>query len=153
YFTTVRSIENRAEVQIPLNLRFAADELVVKSINYNATFGSSDVPDVVQIWCNITNDNIIGSFPNSGSIDGMTSTPIFQTHDDHFRLNNTFQTGNMILQFQTTDSGNRFSYNPQPLISTQNPQFTFDVVVITIEFIKYANKIIKITINDITETN
>src|SRR5690606_32156428 len=60
-FTTVGGVENRAEVQIPLNLRFAADELVVKSINYNATFRSSDVPDVVQIWCNITNDNIIGS--------------------------------------------------------------------------------------------
>ena len=30
-FTTAGGVENRAEVQIPLNLRFAADELVVKS--------------------------------------------------------------------------------------------------------------------------
>ena len=48
--------------QIPMNLRFAADELVLKSITYSPGIG--DVGDMVQIWCSLTNDNLIGTFPN-----------------------------------------------------------------------------------------
>ena len=48
--------------QIPMNLRFAADKLVLKSITYSPG-AVADVGDMVQIWCGIINDNLIGSFP------------------------------------------------------------------------------------------
>lgn len=115
-----------SQLQIPMNLRFSADELVLKSINYNVS-GAVDTADIIQIWCNLTHDGLIGSFPNDGVI--------FQTHNDHFRLNNNFQSGNMILQFQQTSNGSPFYYNPQPLITANTN--TKGIGVITIEFIKY----------------
>lgn len=122
-----------SQIQTNLNLRFAADELVLKSISYapyinDPTDPDYDVPDNIQIWCNVTNDNLIGAFANT--------TPNSVYHNDHFRINNTFQTGNFILQFQTTDQGAPFPYNPQPLVSTQVTQRTFGIVSLTIEFIK-----------------
>ena len=54
-----------SQVQLPINLRFAADELVLKSIIYNNTGAVADVDDVIQIWCNLTSDNLIGAFPNT----------------------------------------------------------------------------------------
>lgn len=126
-----------SQISTQLNLRFAADELILKSISYNSA--KVDVPDVVQIWCNITNDGLIGSFPNSG--DGSaTPIPVTQQHNDHFRISNSFQYGNFILQFQTTDQGDPFFCNPQPLISSQSPLRTSGIVSITIEFIKLKNK-------------
>ncbi len=131
--TTIPSIIN-----VPMNLRFAADELVLKSISYSPLDGTNDVTNIIQIWCNITNDNLIASFGNDLS-------QSYQ-HNEHFRLNNTFQTGNLILQFLGTDGSidnvpnfqSIASYNPQRLISTQLPQRTFGVVVLTIEFLKLS---------------
>ena len=76
----------------------------------------------------------------------VAKLPIYSSHNDHFRINNTFQTGNFILQFQQTGTGNGFmsalanpaSYNPQPLISSLAAQSSFGVVVLTIEFVKYS---------------
>ena len=107
-----------SQIQLPMNLRFAADELILKSIIYNNTSLTADLDDIVQIWCNITNDGIIGSFPNVGN--GVAKFPIYSSHNDDFRINNTFQTGNFILQFQQTGTGNSAigalnfpaSYNP-----------------------------------------
>ena len=48
---------NPSLIRSPINLRFAADELIVKSISY-ADPTMTDTPDVVILWCNITNDNI-----------------------------------------------------------------------------------------------
>jgi hypothetical protein len=124
-----------SQIITPINLRFAADELILKCISYNSA--NVDTADVVQIWCNITHDGLIGSFPNSGNLLNGAD-PIFQTFDSHFRLSNTFQTGNFILQFQTTNQGEPFYYNPQPLISTQNPAHTAGTVSMTIEFVKLA---------------
>ena len=124
-----------SEISTNLNLRFAADELILRSICY--TSENVDLADVVQIWCNITNDGLIGSFPNAGN-DLNGAVPIFLALNNHFRINNTFQTGNFTLQFQTTDQGSPFYYNPQPLISSQAPQRTGGTVSITIEFIKLA---------------
>lgn len=115
-------------ISTPMNLRFAADELILKSISYNVAPGV-DTPTVVQIWCNITNDNLIGTFPNN--------TAVFQHHDEHFRISNSFQTGIFQLQFQETDnnlSSSSICYNPQPLIGASAK----GVVSITIEFVKYA---------------
>ena len=127
-----------SQISTNINLRFTANEIILKSISY--TSENADVPDVVQIWCNITNDGLIGSFPNGG--DGNNNNvPVFQTHNEHFRLNNnSFQTGNFILQFQTTNQGEPFYYNPQPLISTQSPTHTNGIVSITIEFVKIEIK-------------
>lgn len=129
-------------VELPMNLRFAADELILKSISYanpNA-LASQDVMDVVQIWCNITNDGLIGSFPNSGP----SAIPVVSNPNTHLRLSNSFQTGNFILQFQVTDGApyflNNASFNPQSLISSQVPQRTFGTVVLTVEFVKLKNK-------------
>ena len=49
-----------AKVQIPMNLRFAAEELIVKSILYSPTGGNDGNYELIQVWCNLTNDNLIG---------------------------------------------------------------------------------------------
>ena len=121
-----------SQVQLPMNLRFAADELVLKSIVYNNSGATADVDDVVQVWCNVTNDGLIGAFPNS-----PTQVPVFLGLDSHFTINNTFQTGNFILQLQNTSLGAPASYNPQSLISS-TVQHTFGTVVLTIEFLKHC---------------
>ena len=125
--------EVKSQVQLPINLRFAADELILKTIVYNNTGAVADVDDVIHdvIWCNITNDNLIGAFPNA-----PTQHPIFLQLDNHFKISNNFQTGNFVLQFQQTSIGNPASFNPQPLISSQAAQHTHGTVVMTIEFIK-----------------
>ena len=114
----MNSVDRPSQVQLPMNLRFAADELVLKSIVYGGS--QVDVDDIIQIWFNITNDNIIGSFTNA---------------IPHFKISNTFQTGNFMLQFQQTDIT---SYNPQALISSQVPQRTFNKVVLTFEFLRHS---------------
>ena len=127
--TFIFSINMNAFVQIqtPLNLRFAADELILKSIVYNTRDPNNDSPNVVQIWCNITNDNLIGVFPNNAAL--------CQQFDSHFRINNAFQTGNFVLQFQQTGSNaGPIFYNPHALIGNS----TNGIVAITIEFVKYA---------------
>lgn len=120
-------------VTLPMNLRFVADELILKSIIYNNTGGTIDTDDIVQISCNITNDNLIGAFPNSAA----NRQPIFLMLDQHFSISNKFQSGNFQLQFQNTSLGNPASYNPQSLISS-TAQHTYGTVVLTIEFVKYA---------------
>lgn len=113
-----------------MNLQFAADELVVKAISYQSNV--ADVGEVIQIWCNITNDNLIGSFPNSGP----AQTPIFIACDTHLQISNSFQTGTFTLQFQETGNNGTpspFYYNPQdPIANNSN-----GVVSITIEFVKH----------------
>ncbi len=145
-------IEVPAIVNLPMNLRFAADEMVLKNITYNSVDGKADTPDVVQIWCSITNDGIIGTFPNAGDTDPANGFPIPLScqHDDHFRLNNSFQTGNMQLQFQQTrvnvlpslnyPLGFPGSIGVQPLISALAAQTTFGSVSMTLEFIKLKDK-------------
>ena len=120
-------------------MTFAADELVVKSLAYSSLAGNADVNDLVQIACNITNDNLICAFPN---------TLMFsEVHDEHFAINNAFSGGNLTLQFQGTDGliteigpvfASPASFRPQRLISAQVPQRTKGTVVLTIEFVKYA---------------
>ena len=118
-----------SQVQLPMNLRFSADTLVLKSVIYE--FGAAgDIDDAVQIWCNVTNDNLIGAFPYN--IRGSYH------HNEQFSISNTFQTGNFVLQFQQTGPGNPASYNPQPLISSLAAQHTYGTVILTIEFLKHA---------------
>ena len=127
-FSVDLNLVGSAVMQTPMNLRFAADELIVKSISYNVD-PANDVAQVVQIWCNITNDNLIGAFSNKG--------PVSQVPNCQFRISNTFQTGNFELQFQETDNnGGPINYNPQRLIGKE----THGVVVIIIEFVKLKNK-------------
>jgi len=135
-------------VTLPMNLRFSADELVLKNITYNAVEGNDHLEDAIQIYCNITNDNLIGVFPNT------VSNSYY--HDEHFRISNSFQNGNFVLEFQGTDGtindalpnppglliGPVASYLPQRLISSQNPQLTTGVVNLTIEFLKLRDKTI-----------
>ena len=130
-----------SQVTLPLDLTFAADELVVKSLAYSSLAGNADVNDLVQIACNITNDNLICAFPN---------TLMFsEVHDEHFAINNAFSGGNLTLQFQGTDGlitegpaapvfASPASFRPQRLISAQVPQRTKALLVLTIEFVKYA---------------
>ena len=58
---------------VPINLRFAADEIVLKSLSYSSS--AADVGDMVQVWCSKTNDNLI-TFPN-GILSVMTTMNIF----------------------------------------------------------------------------
>ena len=119
--------------QIPMNLRFAADELVLKSLTYSPG-GVADVGDMVQIWCSLTNDNLLGTFPNGVGLSYQ--------HDEHFRLSNSFQTGNITFQFQTTiGPAAPFYYNPQALISPGAVVGnTKGIVSFTVEFLKLKDK-------------
>ena len=118
--------------QIPMNLRFAADELVLKSITYSPGV-VPDVDDMVQIWCSLTNDNLIGTFPNGIGLSYQ--------HDEYFRFRNSFQTGNITFQFQTTINGAPFYYNPQALISPGAVLGnTKGIVSFTVEFLKLKDK-------------
>ena len=64
-----------SQVTLPLDLTFAADELVVKSLAYSSLAGNADVNDLVQIACNITNDNLICAFPNTEGPPMVFSSP------------------------------------------------------------------------------
>lgn len=111
-----------SQIQTFLNLRFSADELILKSIVYNVP-SATDTDEVLQIWCNVTNDGLIGAFPNNAAV--------FLPLNTRFRLNNSFQTGNFVLQFQTAGNDLVFHYNSGALTSN-----THGVVAVTIEFIK-----------------
>src|SRR5687767_5523030 len=84
------------------NLRVQVGELVLKSIIYNVA-PATDVAEIVQIWCNKTLDGLIGSFPNNGAISN--------SHNEQFKLNSSFQTGNIIFQFQEANGVIPY-YNP-----------------------------------------
>ncbi len=134
----------KSTIILPMNLRFAADELVLKCISYHPAQAAVGVDrdDTIQIWCNVTNDGLIGSFSNFNNFTIR--------HDEHFRISNSFQTGNFILQLQRTEVKDIYgaaisvaSYNPQVLISDfigPAVQTTFGTVVITLEFLKLKNK-------------
>ena len=88
-----------SQVTLPPDLTFAADELVVKSLAYSSLAGNADFNDLVQIACNITNDNLICAFPN---------TLMFsKVHDEHFAFNNSF----FWWKFNTALSRNRWTNN------------------------------------------
>ena len=90
---------NPSQVSLPMNLRFAADELILKTISYSNGSGVPDTANFAQIWCNVTNDNLIGAFPNNE----LVSTYFFL--DQHCSISNAFQTGNLVFQFQNTSLG------------------------------------------------
>lgn len=131
---TMTGVNNPSQIQLAANLRFVADGLILKSINYNRNNAADvDLPDVIQIWTSITDGNIIGAFTNA------SAGPVNQQHNEHFRLSNSFQSGNFTMQFQRTDQNTGPIYNnPQTLISTQAAQRTFGTVVLTIEFVKHS---------------
>ena len=117
-----------SEIQSPINLRFAADELILKSISYSGNPADENIN--VQIWCNITNDNLIGAFP--------AKSPVALYLNSHFRISNSFQTQILHLQFQRTDNGQPpFFYNPQDLI-TDVAGAVNGIVSLTLEFIKLS---------------
>lgn len=87
----------------------------VLSFNLSYSPGAvNDIPDMVQIWCNKTNDNLIASFPNNL---GQS-----YNHDEHFRLNNSLQNESIAITFQTTANGAPSFSNPQNLISPLETQ-------------------------------
>ena len=133
-FTTVGGVETLSQAILPMNLRFAADELILKTIVYNNSGLVADIDDSVQIWCNITNDGLIGAFPNT-----PFQAQVYLPLNQHYRINNNFQYGNFVLQFQNTSLGGPASYNPQSLISS-TVKHTNGTVVLTIEFIKLRDK-------------
>lgn len=116
---------------VPMNLRFAADEMILKSVTYSPV-ANADIGDSVNIWCDKTNDGIIATFANGIGLSYQ--------HDEHFRLSNSFQTGNMTFQFQTTINGSPFFYNPQVLISGAILGNTHGIISFTVEFVKLKNK-------------
>ena len=130
------AVNNQSYIQSAVNLRFPADELVLKSLTYKvipaAAGGTDDVDDVVQIWCNIINDGLMTAFPNN--------TAFLSYADLHFTINNTFQTGNLVFQFQQTANGAPFYYNPQASIVAPGAPGTSNtngILSFTIEFLKH----------------
>ena len=139
-------------IQVPINLRFHASEMILKSISYTTNANHPDFDDNVQIWCDLTMDGLLTSFPNAGQFLSFC--------DLHFPLNNkNFQTGVATFQFLQTDffvpanpptpafhTGAPNFNNPLPLISYQignvgGPN-TLGKLSFTVEFIKYQKMII-----------
>ena len=123
---------NTSRITNGINLRFAADKLILKSLAYKNLPGIVDVSDLVQIWCNLTNDNLIASFPNNGTV--------FQRHDEHFSLSNRyFQSGQIVFEFQQTGNPvpatNPIFYNPQAGIVQGGASHTNGTVSFTIEYL------------------
>lgn len=125
-------------INLPLVLRFAADSLIVKQISYSPSAATPDAGDMLLIYCNLTNDKLIASIPNGSS----NVIPLAAHHDDYFSLSNTFQSGTLVLQIQsgTIPALIYYSSDPQPLISLQNPQKTYGILSLTIEFQKHARE-------------
>ena len=73
---------------VPISLRFVADEFVLKSLAYRPG-AVADTSNMVQIWCNKTTDNLITAFPN-----GVTRC---ESYDLHFRLTNTLQNETIVF--------------------------------------------------------
>ena len=93
-----------SEIQSPINLRFAADELILKSISYSGNPADENIN--VQIWCNITNDNLIGAFP--------AKSPVALYLNSHFRISNSFQLKFCIYSFREPITDNHpFSTIPK----------------------------------------
>ena len=87
----------------------------------------------MQIWCSITNDGLIASFPNN--------TAFLHFTELYYTITNTFQTGNITFQFQKTEAYTApLYYNPQPLISdaTAPANVTLGILSFTIEFLKHS---------------
>jgi hypothetical protein len=124
------AVANQSQIQTAVNLRFAADELVLKSLAYTEVAGTPDADDMVQIWCNITNDGLLTAFPNN--------IGFLQQLDNHFTINNTFQTGNITFQFQQTANGAPFYYNPQAPIAAAGVSNTNGILSFTLEFLKHS---------------
>jgi hypothetical protein len=127
------AVANKSYIQTAVNLRFAADELVLKALTYQgipaSAGGTDDTDDMVQIWCNLTNDGLLTAFPNNTA---------FQSFADlHFTLNNTFQSGNVVFQFQQTANGSPFYYNPQDPIVEAGTSHTNGILSFTVEFLKH----------------
>lgn len=70
-----------SSVTVPLNLNFSPNEFVLRSIVYGVP--GVEIDNVVQIWCSLANEGLIGAFPNG------TQTSVLP--NQHFRLNNTVQ--------------------------------------------------------------
>lgn len=121
-----------SQANVLINLRFVADEVVLKSLTYSPS-AVADVADSVQIWCDKTVDGLIASFANGVGLSYQ--------HDEHFRLSNGFQSGNMMFQFQTTANGAPQYCNPQGLISLGAVLGnTKGIISFTLEFLKLKNK-------------
>ena len=126
---------NPSQIEAAVNLRFASDALILKSLVYNAVTGADD-NKVVQIWCGIIEDGLMAAFPNNSAVNNYP--------DQHFKINNTFQNGNIKFQFQKTNTNpnidNRIYSNPQPLISDPAvpTNTTTGTLAFLLEFVKYA---------------
>ena len=125
-----------SEIKTGVNLRFNADELILKSIVYNTRTGDPDTDDVIQIWCDQTDDNLLAAFPNGATV--------FQQHDEHFRISKKFQSGVIQFQFQNTDKPATFYYSPQPLLTDglvgTAKTTTLGILSFTIEFVKLSKE-------------
>ena len=68
-----------SQVQLPMNLRFAADELILKSITYNNNVSIfPDISNTVGIWCNVTNDGLIVIMRHFITTNIFASTTLFK---------------------------------------------------------------------------
>ncbi len=123
-------LTNTSKIQSAIQLRFVADEMILKSISYKVRAATADTDNMVQIWCNMINDNLMVAFPNNSSY--------IQAMDLHFRVNNVCQTGSIEFQFQQTALGAPLYYNPQNGIVTAGVSQTNGILCFTIEFVKYV---------------
>lgn len=121
-----------SSANVPITLRFRADEMVLKSISYSPQDAVADIANVVQIWCSKTNDQLIGSFPNKIGQN--------YSHDEHFRLSNGLQNEIITFAFQNTSNSAPSFSNPQSLISEAVVGDTKGILTMTVEFLKLANK-------------
>jgi len=129
YVNISNDLTQANNINVGINLRFDADAVIVKHVIYNASDGASSV---IQIYTSLTMDNILCSFPNSGS----NNIPVFLQLDIPFILSSRFRQGVINFQYQTPPSTAPF-YGPGPLVPIGA---NTGVVSLLLEFVKYESK-------------
>lgn len=126
-------VAGTSKIQPNITLQFAADTMVLKSLTYKVIVATPDaVDDVVQIWCDKTQDHLITSFPNNATL--------HQQHNEHFDLQGAFQNGTIAFEFQQTANASPSYSSTQPGIVQAGASNTNGIVSFTIEFLKHDKK-------------
>ena len=82
-----------ANINVPINLRFEADEVTIKNLVYDSP---DAVPLTAQIYTNLTLDPIIAHFGNAG----VVQTCVFPEVKNTFTIVSRFRQGAINFQFQ-----------------------------------------------------
>lgn len=133
------SLATQNNIKVPIELRFNADEVILKNITYASTPVGDNSSGVINIFSNLTADPIIGSFPTGWNnfTNAVPVTTFYGSVSSYFEqyltLANKFRVGIVNFQFQQPAGTTPYVGN-SPLIAAN----TFlGTVTFTLDFIRY----------------